>query len=249
MVHIWRFLNRKAEGLIHSIITSGANIVHDIIEAIGHHHLQGSYGADDEHLIHDNIGRIGNIFMNMDSFTALEDTLYQIFPKLFSTKKRLSSSELLLGIGQQLSDPHSILVQAAKHHVPIYSPGILDSMLGLHLWIWKQTHAIQLDLLEDMDQLSNQINTAKKTAAIILGGGIPKHFTMGANTLREGLDAAVQIISGSAHDGSLSGAPLSEGLGWHMVKPNRQYVTIRADATMAFPILIMGIKQFLASKR
>ena len=42
------------EGLIHSIITSGANIVHDIIEAIGHHHLQGIYGADDEHLIQDN---------------------------------------------------------------------------------------------------------------------------------------------------------------------------------------------------
>ena len=52
------------EKRIHVVITSGANIVHDIIEALGFHHLQGRFDFDDEHSAHDNTSRIGNIFMD-----------------------------------------------------------------------------------------------------------------------------------------------------------------------------------------
>ena len=50
--------------------------------------------------------------------------------------------------------------------------------------------------------------------AIILGGGLPKHFTLGANNLRGGLDSAIQITTAREEDGSLSGAKLQEGISW-----------------------------------
>ncbi|MHA1713296.1 MAG: deoxyhypusine synthase family protein [Candidatus Ranarchaeia archaeon] len=223
---------------IHLLITSGANIVHDIIESLGFHHLQGSFDVDDEGLLNKNLARIGNIFIDIEAFKALEDKLTALFPNISSLSSGITPSELFTEIGFALNDPNSILTQSAKQDVPIYSPGVLDSVLGLQLWVWSQTHKVKIDFLRDMDKLSDIVNEATKTAGIILGGGLPKHFTMGANILREGLDAAVQIVSGPAQDGSLSTAPLSEGVGWHKVKTGRHYVTVRGDATMVFPILI-----------
>jgi len=80
----------------------------------------------------------------------------------------------------------------------------------------------------------------KKAGAIILGGGTPKHHTQYMNTLREGLDAAVQISSARADDGSLSGAPLKESVSWGKLKGERLNMTstIFGDVTIVFPIIV-----------
>jgi deoxyhypusine synthase len=221
------------------IVTNGANVVHDIIEAIGKRHLIGSSNAEDTLLRSLGRGRIRDIYVPQEAFEALENKLFEIFdsiPKQERTK--LSVGNLLDKIGRHLKDEESILYQASINETPIFSPGILDSMLGLHIWTYSQLKPISIDLMADMQQFSDIIYKSDKTGVIILGGGLPKHFVLGANILREGVDAAVQITLDRPEAGSLSGAPLEEGVSWKKVKNDDKLVTVIGDAIILFPIVV-----------
>ena len=61
-----------ARGLVDGLVTTGANLVHDIVEALGHPGVQGTFAADDVALRAQNIGRAGDIFFTQEGFTALE---------------------------------------------------------------------------------------------------------------------------------------------------------------------------------
>jgi len=90
-----------------------------------------------------------------------------------------------------------------------------------------------------------QVNflNADKTAAIILGGGISKHHIIGANLVRDGLDYAVYVSTAQEFDGSLSGAQTREAKSWGKIKEKARSVTVNADATIAFPLIISSLKQ------
>ncbi len=225
---------------VHVVITSGANIVHDLVEALGHHHIQGSFSADDVKLAKEKKGRIGNVLVSEGAFKTLESKLREFFPAILTPHRTLTPSELIQDLGARLEDENSWLFQAAKHGVPVHAPGLLDSMLGLHLWLYSQNHPVNLDFLGDMSKLNTLVFDSKKTAAILLGGGLPKHYALASNILRGGLDAALQITTGSEDDGSLSGASLTEAISWNKVKANsrEKQVTLRGDATMLFPLLL-----------
>jgi deoxyhypusine synthase len=110
-------------------------------------------------------------------------------------------------------------------------------MLGIPLWMYSKRNPLKIDPLLDFDLFSNIVFEAKKTGAIILGGGIPKHHTQYMNTLREGLDTAIQISTARTEDGSLSGAPLRESISWGKLKGNKTS-TIFGEVTIVFPLLI-----------
>lgn len=221
------------------IVTNGANVVHDIIEALGKRHLKGSFVADDSELRSLGRGRIGDIYVPQEAFEALEKELFHIFDGIPEEKRsRLAVRELLNEIGRHLKDEKSILYQASMKKMPIFAPGILDSMVGLHIWTYSQTKTFNIDQLTDMQQLSDIIFESEKTGAIILGGGLPKHFVLGANILREGVDAAIQITLDRPEAGSLSGAPLEEGVSWKKVKDDDKLVTVIGDAVILFPIIV-----------
>ncbi len=149
---------------------------------------------------------------------------------------------LLREIGLKLEDEDSILYNASRKGVPVFSPGLLDSMLGIPLWMYSKRGRLVIDPLRDFDLFADMVYEAKNAGAIILGGGTPKHHTQYMNTLREGLDAAVQISSGSARadDGSLSGAPLKESVSWGKLKGERLGMTstIFGDVTIVFPVIV-----------
>jgi deoxyhypusine synthase len=225
---------------VHILVTSGANLVHDIIEAIGGRHVKGSMNVDDRELAKKHIGRAGDVFIETAAFEKLETKVHALLGQI-PEKTRiagLSPSELLSEIGRNLDDPHSILRQAHLQGVPIFCPGILDSMLGLHLALFRQLHPLNLDDLKDMKLLYDRVYEAKRIGAIILGGGLPKHFALGANILRGGLDSAVQITTARDEDGSLSGAKLEEGISWGKVKATATFETVIGDATVLFPLMI-----------
>ncbi|MFX1563541.1 MAG: deoxyhypusine synthase [Promethearchaeota archaeon] len=225
---------------VNIIVTSGANVVHDIIEAIGGHHIKGTMSVDDRELAEQHIGRAGDVFIETSAFEILEDNIHKLLSQIPEEKRvaGISPSELLNEIGQQLKDAKSILRQAYLQNVPIFCPGILDSMLGLHLALFKQLQPFNLDGLKDMKILQEHVLEAKRIGAIILGGGLPKHFTLGANILRGGLESAIQITTARDEDGSLSGAKLQEGISWGKVKPKATFETVIGDATLLFPIII-----------
>ena len=229
------------QGYIDAVIASGANIVHDVVEALAYGGLKGG-SPDDDELRNSNYGRIGDIYIDMNGFESLERKVYAILDGLTrAPTARFSTCDLIMEIGRTLDDDASILKCAALRNVPVFSPGVTDSMLGFHLWTYSQLNDMVLDPLQDMKRLSDMVYESRKIGAIILGGGLPKHFIMGASTLKNGLDAAIQITLDRPEGGSLSGAPLEEGISWRKMKPEGKAVTVISDATIAFPVIVAAV--------
>jgi deoxyhypusine synthase len=221
------------------VVTTGANMVHDMVEALGYKHLVGTFLAEDKKLRTKDTGRIGDIYIEQRAFRGLEKWIFKILENIPEEKREhLSIAELLFEIGKQIQDPESILATATKKGVPIISPGFVDSIAGFHLWVFGQDKKIGIDPLLDVNKLVDKVYDAKKAGIIILGGGWPKHFALFANTFREGVDAAIQITMDRPEPGGLSGATLEEAITWGKVKPEGKTVTVTCDATIAFPLIV-----------
>ena len=229
------------KGIIDTIVTSGANIVHDLVEAYGGGHYRVPPSKDDHELREAGMGRIADIFVQEKDFELFEKGIYAFLDTL-SEKKRttLAPSEFLTELGQTIDDATSIVKQASEHGVPIFSPGLMDSMLGFHLYTYSTTKNLVLDFVKDLRILGDIVTKQKKTAALILGGGLTKHFTMGSTILRGGLDMAVQITLDRPEGGSLGGAPLVEGVSWRKMQTEANFETVIGDATIIFPLLVIG---------
>ena len=229
-------------GKIDAIVTSGANIVHDLVEAYGGAHYRVPIGKDDYELREAGMGRIADIYVKEEDFEKFEKGIYQFLDGLPEEKMTtLAPSEFLSLLGQTIDDDDSILKQATLNKVPIFSPGLMDSMLGFHLYTYSTTKRLALDFVKDLRILGEIVTQTKKTGAIMLGGGLTKHFTMGSTILKGGLDLAVQITLDRPEGGSLGGAPLVEGVSWQKMQTESNFETVIGDATIIFPLLITGI--------
>ncbi len=235
---------------VHVIVTSGANVVHDMVEAFhGRHHI-GSFSADDVELRGKKIGRIGNVFAKFSDFETFEKEVQKIFSSIEENKrKNLSVKELLWEIGSKIKDKNSFLRAAYQKKVPVFSPAITDSMLGLQLFFFSQKQELVLNVVKDMNDLADTVFAAKKTGAVILGGGVPKHYILGANLLRNGIDYGIQITMDREEAGSLSGAKLEEGISWGKVKTKSNLVTVIGDTTVLFPLLVASVKERMHAKK
>jgi deoxyhypusine synthase len=228
------------------VVTTGANMVHDMVEALGYKHLVGTFLAEDKKLRAKDIGRIGDIYIEQKAFRGLEKWMYKILENIPEEKReRISTAELLFEVGKQIQDPESILATAAKKGVPIISPGFIDSIAGFHLWVFGQDKKMGIDPLLDVNKLMDKVYDAKKVGIIILGGGWPKHFALFANTFREGVDCAIQITMDRPEPGGLSGATLEEAISWGKVKPEGKAVTVICDVTIAFPLIVAAALESL----
>ncbi|MFW9768044.1 MAG: deoxyhypusine synthase [Candidatus Thorarchaeota archaeon] len=229
------------EGHIDAIVTSGANIVHDLVEAYGGCHYRVPPAKDDYELREGGMGRIADLFVHEKDFELFEKGIYAFLDSLSEAKlTTLAPSEFLTALGQTINDSNSIVKQAAAKGVPIFSPGLMDSMLGFHLYTYSTTKKLALDFVKDLRILGEIITNQKKTGAIMLGGGLTKHFTMGSTILRGGLDMAVQITLDRPEGGSLGGAPLVEGVSWQKMQIEANFETVIGDATILFPLLVLG---------
>lgn len=222
-----------------AIVSTGANVTHDIIEALGYRHKIGTATARDSSLRRRGIGRIYDIYIGLEAFEGLEKWIYKTLDKLPEEMRRnIAGYELLWEIGNKLKDGNSILKTAYQRKVPIICPGIYDSMLGMNLWTYSTLKTLTINSLKDLSKLTEISFEAEKVGAIIIGGGLPKHHLLIANTLRGGVDAAIQITMDRPEAGSLSGAPLEEAISWRKVKCEKSIVTLIGDATILFPLIV-----------
>jgi len=224
---------------VHTIVTSGANITHDIIEALGRRHVVTSPSEDDERLRRRGIGRIYDIGISDAAFRDLERAIYRILDQIPEDERAdMPTYKLLWEVGRRLRDPGSILRTAERRKVPVFSPGIHDSMLGLDLWTYSQLKRLHINHFRDFSEMVELAHGAKRVGAIFLGGGLPKHHVLAANIFRGGLDCAVQITLDRPEAGSASGAPLEEAISWGKIKSKRKLVTVIGDSTLVFPLLV-----------
>ena len=231
------------EKRIKVLITSGANITHDLLEAFGGRHYR-DLGSNDEELNDAGIGRIADVYTQGDDFEVFESEIIKIFEKISNDldndedKGIISIQRLLKEVGLLIDDDNSILRQAALNDVSIFAPGLIDSMFGLQLWMFTQDHTLVVDAVGDMHYLSDLVFESEKIGAVMLGGGLPKHYTLASNLLKGGIDAGLQITMDRPETGSLSGAPLEEAKSWSKAKHGSNLVTVIGDVTIIFPLIV-----------
>ncbi len=224
-------LDMIENGFIHALVTTGANVTHEVAEALGCKHEKGSDAVDDVELSRRNVNRIYDVFISNNAFEKVESFTSKIFEKLSGV---YGSFEIMREIGKNLP-AESFLKAAVERDVHVFVPTIHDSILGLHLYIYGKD--LIVDLKRDIGKILDLCFEKKPVGVCIIGGGVPKNFTLQAMLLGEGFDYAIQITTDSPHFGGLSGATLEEAKSWCKLKENAKAVTVYCDATIALPLI------------
>jgi deoxyhypusine synthase len=237
--------------LVDVIITTCGTLDHDLAR-IWRDYYHGSFQADDIELSKKDIHRLGNIFVPRESYgTIIEKKLQEIIPKIYNEVskkyvKSISTRELVWLLGKHISKEKnakdSIIYWCYKNNIPVFVPGITDGAVGLQLWMFWQDHKdFKIDIMKDEQELSDIVFNAKRTGALIIGGGISKHHTIWWNQFKDGLDYAIYITTAVEYDGSLSGARTREAISWSKIKEKARHITIEGDATVLLPLLVAGV--------
>lgn len=224
------------------VITTCGALDHDIARYFSNY-LEGSFTLDDSELLKKNIHRLGNVLVPMDSYgPMIEEKMQQFLEAAYkSGKKEMSTADITKMIGENLGEG-SFLYWAYKNNIPVVVPGIMDGGVGSQIWMFTQKHSdFKINVTADGDLLSSLIFKAKKSGALMLGGGISKHHTLWWNQYRDGLDYAVYITTAQEFDGSLSGALVREAISWGKVTQNAKQTTIHAEITTILPFLYSAL--------
>jgi len=219
------------------LVTTGANLVHDIIESFGCHCL-GSAESDDAALREEGKSRIYDVFLRDEDFVAFEELMQRILP---DTDKVLSGRELMTILGSQIEDRRSILRSAYDMNVPVFCPALPDSMIGLQAWMHGQTRKLNVDAFADIKEMVDICYACQRAGILIVGGGTPKNFALQSMLLSpQSFDLAIQLTTDTPENGGLSGATLSEAVSWGKISEQARFVTVYGDATITLPLLVAG---------
>jgi deoxyhypusine synthase len=221
------------------IITTCGTLDHDLARCWKDYY-HGSFGLDDKELHQKGLNRLGNVLVPNESYgVVLEEKLLPILEEIYAEKKVLSTMELCWEIGKRLDNEDSILYWAAKNKIPIFVPGITDGSVGSQIWMFRQKHPdFMIDVFKDEEELSKLVFNAKKSGALMVGGGISKHHTIWWNQFKDGLDYVIAVTTAVEYDGSLSGARVNEAISWGKVKEDATHVTVEGDATVMLPLVV-----------
>ncbi|MBN2733836.1 MAG: deoxyhypusine synthase [Methanomicrobiaceae archaeon] len=231
------------DGHIDVLVSTGANLTHDTIEAIGCRHYHGTEICDDNLLHEEEINRIYDVFLPNDAFVKFEEFLQDTFGKLERGKK-YSIQELTRFIGENLDS--GILAEAAKKNIPVYCPAIQDSMIGLQYWLFNQTGGVTIDAFADMSKLIDACFNAKRAGAMLVGGGVPKNYIFQSMLMTpKGFDYAVQLTGDRPDLGGLSGATLEEAKSWGKITEEATSQTVYGDATINMPLIVAAVLERL----
>ena len=224
-----------------AITTCGA-LDHDIARHFSQY-KEGSFTMDDRELAEQDIHRLGNVLVPMDSYGPLIEEKMQAFleEEYQNGTKEMSTAEICKMIGKHLGED-SFLFWAYKNNINVVVPGIMDGAVGSQIWLFTQKHSdFKLNMTGDADLLSGLIFKADKSGAFMIGGGISKHHTLWWNQYREGLDYAFYITTAQEFDGSLSGALVREAISWGKVTQKAKQATLHAEVTTILPFLYAAL--------
>ena len=240
-------------GLIDFVISTGANLYHDLHYALNFTLHRGSPFLDDVDLYEQGIIRIYDVLFPA---TVLLETDAYIRDFLVRSKLAgpVATSELHYRLGQDLlsrnpaSAEYSVLAKAAQCGVPLYTSSPGDSSIGMNIAYHELMNGgtLMVDPNRDVNEVCAIILAGKQNGCVILGGGSPKNFYLqGQPTLWEvygipkgGNDYFIQITTDQVVWGGLSGATPAEAVSWGKVNPGVLPDTVVAycDSTIAFPL-------------
>ena len=233
------------------LVSTGANLYHDLHETRGQRHYVGSPHADDAALAEERIDRVYDTFASEEEFIG-NDNWIATFAVTLETRP-YTSREFLHLLGGHLwktTGRDGILTAAFRANVPIFCPALAASSIGMGLSQARQIKpgSGHIDVIGDIIESANLIIQRPRTASVVLGGGTPKNFINQACVQAEfyspdvgGHRYALQIVTDVPHFGGASGSTLEEAQSWGKLATDAARVSVQADATIALPILTSAL--------
>jgi deoxyhypusine synthase len=243
-----------ANGFIDWIVTTGANVYHDLHFAYDLPVRQGYFEVDDDILYSKQIVRIYDVYIKEIETLQSQDYIIQneIKKKSKEIPKVASTADIAYALGKAANEnskypEKSFVVSAYRQNVPIYIPAISDSSIGLNLLpLLLEEKGILPNVILDVAESAAILWKSRKSGGVELGGGVPKNFFQQTGPalyqilkLKEGgQDYLIQFTDARPDTGGLSGATLQEGKSWGKIKTShRGNVIVYGDATVYFPLL------------
>ncbi len=241
--------------LIDVLVSTGANLYHDVYETLGHHHFQGrAGGGDDVHLASLRVYRFYDTLAPEHEFSIGERFVTE-FSLTLDEGRPYTTREFFHLLGQALAPvakQEGVLTAAAKHGVPVYCPAFGDSVHGLAVaeGRLRTGKRIAFDIIGDVLETAHLALTASKSGVVYVGGGTPKNFIQQAGVAaylfqreRPGHSYGIQITMDQPQWGGLSGCTFEEAQSWRKLAPDARLVTANVDATIGMPIIVSALAE------
>ncbi|MCK5309804.1 MAG: deoxyhypusine synthase family protein [Thermoplasmata archaeon] len=236
-------------GLVDAIASTGAVMYQDFYQAMGGQHYVGTPQADDG-ILHDlKIDRIYDTYVDENLFEKTDKYIGQML-ELKIKPGNYSSRQIMEFLGDLTDDDNSILHTARKYGVPVFSPALNDSSIGIGLTVYYANtmgqERVTLDCIKDNHEILKIVAESKKTAAIYIGGGTPKNWVNDAVVMAnytydrdiDGHSYAIQVTTDAPHWGGLSGSTLEEAQSWGKVHTDATHRTVNIEASVALPMMV-----------
>lgn len=247
------FISLIEHGFVDFIISTGANLYHDLHRPFDFPMVQGSPNVDDNALADEGVARIYDVFIADDDTLMATDEVILDAVRRLDASRPFSTAALHHRLGEAVLEraPHperSMLAAAAKYAVPIYTPSPGDSSIGMNLIVPHMFDGeIHLNPMLDVIETAAIVRAADRNGVVEIGGGSPKNFYLQTQpTLHQilldqskgGHDYCLQLTTDAPHWGGLSGATPSEARSWGKLKDaHKNNVVVYSCASITFPLI------------
>lgn len=247
-------------GFIDWLVTTGANMYHDLHFAFNFPLRVGSHIVDDWKLKKNDIVRIYDIFLGLKDCLLPTDKILQSILVRPEFQKEMGTQEFYFLLGKYAHEFEkknglknvSVLAAAWRAGIPIFTSAPGDSsigldMAGISLWGYKLRINPNIDINESAAIVLRAKRSGGKSAVVLMGGGSPKNFMLQTEPhlqeilkLKEsGHDYFLQVTDARPDTGGLSGATPHEAVSWGKVDPQKlpDAIVCYTDTTIALPLL------------
>lgn len=247
-------------GFVDWIVSTGANMYHDMHFVFKTYPRVGTHHADDADLRRNDIVRIYDIFLGYSDCLITTDTTLRQILRQPDFQKEMGTAEFYYLLGKYMDayerrtrqQDVSILAAAYRAGVPIYTSSPGDSTIGMNIaGLELEGNRLRINPSIDVNETTAIVLEAKrsggKSAVFLVGGGSPKNFMLQTEPqiqeilrIKEvGHDYFFQITDARPDTGGLSGATPHEAVSWGKVDPDNlpDAVVCYLDATVALPLI------------
>ncbi len=241
--------------MVHVLSTTAGGVEEDIIKTHKPFVL-GDYDAPGEKLRDHGINRTGNLFIPNNRYIWFERYMNSLLERLYKKQEKdgkpINSVDFCYQMGKQLEIQakkdrelrykESFVYQAYKNSIPLFGLPLTDGSIGDMIYFFKKRHPdFQLDIADDIEQLTDIALNAEKTGIIAIGGSVPKHQICNANLFRGGADYTIYINLGIEYEGSNAGANPDEAVSWGKLSKKENTIKVFGEASIIFPLLVLGV--------
>jgi deoxyhypusine synthase len=261
-------------GFVDWIVSTGANLYHDLHYGLDMALYQGSPFLDDVDLHRDGIIRIYDIVFDYHVLLDTDAFVREVIrgPEF---QRAMGTDEFHYLLGKYVAErgrklglkDSSMLAAAYECGIPIFTSSPGDSSIGMNVAAMALRDAkLMFDVNRDVNQTAGIVYEAKSSghtsSVFILGGGSPKNFMLQTEPQiqevmgiqEKGHDYFLQCTDARPDTGGLSGATPAEAVSWGKVDPDTlpDCVVCYTDSTIALPLLtayVLARVEPRASKR